>query len=141
MLRQGARVALVVLGGFTTVAATGGGLALAAGLEGDRFPLGLLLGTPFSTYLAPGLILAAVVGGSAAVATAATLCSERLGPRLCVLAGAILMGWIVGEVLILTAPEARSPIEVVYFGVGLLMAILGIASGWSESTAPARVVR
>jgi len=123
------RAALVALDGFTALTAIGGGIALAAGVEGDRFPVELLAGTPFSSYVAPGLILAVVVGGSAAAATAATLRSLRRGARVSTLAGGILMGWIVGEVAILQAPEARSLVEAMYSGIGLLMVGLGIV-GW-----------
>lgn len=132
VISQGMRVALVVLGGFTTVTATGGGLALAADIERSRLPIELLLGTPFSSYLVPGLTLAVAVGGSAAAATAATLCSRWLGPRLFTLAGAILVGWIVGEVIILQAPQARSWMEAAYLLVGLSMAGLGLACWLTE---------
>ncbi len=63
--------ALVGLSGFTALTAIGGGLALATGAEGGRFPIELLRETPFSSYVAPGLILAGVVGGTAALATTA----------------------------------------------------------------------
>jgi hypothetical protein len=43
--------------------AVAGGLALVTELESDRFPLKLLDGTPFSSYMLPGLILTAAVGG------------------------------------------------------------------------------
>src|SRR5207302_1496338 len=42
------------------------------------------------------------------------------------LAGTVLMGWIVGEVLILRAREARSWVEGSYFALGLLMATFGV---------------
>ena len=102
------RVALFAVDAFAAVSAVGGGIALATGLEGDRFPTDLLAGTPFRSYVIPGLILAGVVGGSATVAAAATLHSSQAGARASTLAGAVMMGWIVGEVLILRALAARS---------------------------------
>ena len=43
------------------------------------------------------------------------------------LAGAVMMGWIVGEILILKKPFSSRPwVEVFYFGVGLIMAVLGL---------------
>lgn len=86
------RVALVTVDAFAAVTAVGGGLALATGLEGDRFPAEWLRGTPFSSYVVPGLILAGVVGGRAAVAAAATLRHPRAGGRASLLAGVVLMG-------------------------------------------------
>jgi hypothetical protein len=138
---RGARVALTVIGGFVALTAVGGGIALATGAEGDRFPADLLAGTPFRSYLIPGLILAVVVGGSAAVATTATLRSPEAGARASLLAGVILMGWIVGEIVILRAPAVRltrpsiavpSWVEAVYFALGLVLVVLGVTIGRSE---------
>jgi hypothetical protein len=126
-----ARVALAALAGFVAVTAVGGGIALATRAETDRFPADLLEGTPFTSYLIPGLILAVVVGGSAAVATAATLRRPADGAWASLLAGVVMMGWIVGEVLIL-APSARSWIEAVYFALGLVMAGLALALGRAQ---------
>ena len=120
------RVALVGLDGFAALTAIAGGIALAAGLEAARFPAGWLAGTPFSSYLLPGLILAAVVGGSAAVATIEAVRSSRTGGRASMTAGVLLLGWIVGEVVILTdEADVISPAELVYLGVGLAMTVLG----------------
>lgn len=46
--------ALVGLDGFTALTALGGGLALVTGLEGDRFSVRLLRGTPFGAIWYPG---------------------------------------------------------------------------------------
>jgi hypothetical protein len=111
--------------GFTALTAVGGGLALVVGLERDRFPASLLRGTPFRSYKVPGLILAFLVGGSAAVATAAMLRSERLGARVSAIAGIVLVGWILGDVLLLRGPATRSWVELLYFAIGVLMVSLG----------------
>lgn len=129
MRGSGARFALFAVDAFVALTAIGGGLALATGLEGERFPAGLLAGTPFSSYVIPGLILAGAVGGSATVAAAALLRDPRASARASTLAGVILMGWIVGELLILRATAARSWIEALYFAIGLLMVALGLRLG------------
>jgi hypothetical protein len=54
------RVVLIIVDAVVAVTAVGGGIVLAAGLEGGRFPARWLKGTPFSSYLVPGLILAVV---------------------------------------------------------------------------------
>jgi hypothetical protein len=61
------RVVLVILDAVVGVTAVGGGIALAAGLEDGRHPAGWPKGTPFSSYLIPGLIraLAPALLGSA----------------------------------------------------------------------------
>lgn len=133
------RVGLFAVDTFAAMSAAGGGIALMAGLESGRFPLGWLKGTPFSSYVIPGLILAVAVGGSATVAAAATLRSPRAGARASLLAGVVMLGWIVGEVLILNQPSRPTRIEVFYFAAGLLMALLGLAVGrtdWKHAATP-----
>jgi hypothetical protein len=107
------RITLIVLDAFVGLTAIGGGIALATGLEGERYPVAWLRQTPFSTYVIPGLILALAVGGSAALATVATLARPEVGAWISILAGAILMGQIVGEILLLRRPVTG--IEVAYF--------------------------
>jgi hypothetical protein len=128
---KGARFALTAVDGFVALTAVGGGMALAIGAEDARFSANLLVGTPFRSYLIPGLILAVVVGGSAAIATVAGPFSPEAGARGSLVAGVVLMGWIVGEILILSATSAPSWIEVVYFSLGLVMAVLGLTLGLS----------
>ncbi len=118
------RVVLIMLDAVVAVTAVGGGIALAAGLEGERYPAQWLKGTPFSSYLIPGLILAVVVGGSAAAAAALTFTAPAVGAWVSVLAGAILMGQIAGEIQLLKQPITG--LEVAYFAVGLAMAALGL---------------
>lgn len=111
---------------FTALTATSGGIALAAGLEGGRLPRRLLKGTPFSSYVVPGLMLAGTVGGSSTLAALAMLRNPEIGARASVAAGGITMGWIAGEVLVLDRREARSWVEALYFAIGLTMAGLGL---------------
>jgi hypothetical protein len=129
MRAQGIRIALLVADVFVAVTAVIGGLALVTGLEGDRFPLKLLESTPFSSYVTPGLILMVVVGGSATIAVAALLRGLDRGAPASVVAGSLLMGWITGEVLILHQP---SWFEAFYFALGLTVAALGLAGGWTQ---------
>ena len=120
------RAVLVLLDALVALSAGGGGVALAFGFEGGRFAPDLLNGTPFASYVVPGLILAIVVGGSAAFAAATTALWPRVGPTASAGAGLVLMGWIAGEVLILSDPRARSWFEAIFFAVGLSMATLGL---------------
>lgn len=105
MKRDLKRIALFAADSFAALTAVGGGIALATGLEGDRFPPEYLEGTPFGGYVVPGLLLAGEVGGSATIAAVATLRSKETGGLTSMLAGATMMGWIVGEILILNQPS------------------------------------
>jgi hypothetical protein len=123
---MGSRGGLLVADGFVALTAVGGGVALATGLEGERFPLEMLHGTPFTSYVVPGLLLALVVGGSATAASLATIRSPMLGGIASVAAGAIMVGWIGGEALILDQPDAPTPTELLYAAVGGAMMLLGV---------------
>jgi len=121
------RAALIILDAVVGVTAVGGGIVLAGGLEDERFPAGWLKGTPFGSYLVPGLILAVVVGGSAAAAAALTLTIPPVGAWASALAGVILMGQIAGEIRLLKQPITG--IEAAYFAAGLAMVALGLTLG------------
>jgi hypothetical protein len=136
-----ARIALLAVDGFAAVTAVGGGMALALGLEGERFAPELLRGTPFRSYFVPGTLLAGVVGKSALWATIATAVHPRAGGAVSVVAGAVMMGWIAGEVAVLRSPEARSPVEAVYFGVGAAMTGLGLAVALRDAAGSAAAAR
>jgi hypothetical protein len=133
MRARNIRIALLIMDAFVAVTAAVGGLALVTGLEGDRFPLNLLESTPFSSYMVPGLILTVVVGGSASIAIAALLRGLDSGAPASIIAGAILMGWIIGEALLLHQP---SWFEAFYFALGVTMAALGLVGGWTQRDLP-----
>jgi hypothetical protein len=101
-------MALFAVDVCTAVTAVGGGIALASGLEGDRFPDEWLTGTPFRSYVVPGMLLVGVVGGSATLAAAVTVRNPRAGGLTSLLSGVIMMGWIVGEIRML---KQRSSVE------------------------------
>jgi hypothetical protein len=122
---------LFVANAFVALTAVPGGITLATGF--DKFPVAWLTGTPFSSYLVPGLILAVVVGGSAAVAVVVTLRSREAGALSSMLAGAIMLGWLVGERLIL--PSAAFPpqlwwLETIYIAAGLMMVLPPVVVWW-----------
>jgi hypothetical protein len=132
------RGTLIFLDGFAAVSALFGGLELETGWPA-QFPTSMLQGTPFSDYLIPGLLLGIVVGGSATVATAATIWSREAGAIWSFVAGSIMAGWIVGEVVILdalAANQAFSPyfwLQPFYFVVGMAMVLLALRlapGGW-----------
>src|SRR5688572_1397971 len=83
------RAALVAVSGFSAVNAVAGGIGLL--VNGLGVPREQLQGTPFDSFTVPGLLLAIVVGGSMAVATA---CSWRKVPwagNAAVVAGSVML--------------------------------------------------
>ena len=126
---------------FVALTAVFGGITVAAGV--DKFPPAWLTGTVFSSYLIPGLILAVVVGGSATAAMFATLCERDAGTLYSGVAGGILLGWLVGERLILP-PVAFSPqfwwLEAIYVAAGIMMLVPAAGVRWADHKSPSRPV-
>jgi hypothetical protein len=123
--RTPSRLVLIAVNGIVAITAIGGGLALVLGLEQANYGPELLEGTPFSSYLWPGLILAIVVGGSAASATVESIRSTAAGGLLSMVAGAALIGWIVGEMILLEQPSEPTPVEILYLLAGFTMMAMG----------------
>ena len=121
-----ATVGLLVLLG---IGALGGGIALVARPDGSilQMPTSLLAGSPFPDFLGPGLILGGLFGlGSLAVATLG-LRSVRLAPFLAFAIGCGQVIWIVVEVAII---GSLSIVHVIYFGIGLAIAVAAVPWGW-----------
>lgn len=103
-----------------------------------QFPIENLKPTPFSDYTVPGLILGIIVGGSALVAAWETLRSASAGALASFVAGLIMMGWIIGEYILVPAVrvglnEPASWLQPLMFVIGLAMLVLGIRvapGGW-----------
>ena len=113
---------------FGAVSAVSGGIALLAGTV--QFPAEWLAGTIFSSYTIPGLILAVVVGGSQLVALYAGLRRPRWAEVATGVAGAILAGWIIGEILIVgSEPGIMRALQAIYALNGLLEMMLGVRYG------------
>jgi hypothetical protein len=129
-----ARIAIGVPEAFIALSAIGGGIALLAGTYQDgvlreaggraQFPLEWLQHTPFSDYTIPALILMIGVGGSSLIAAVLIFTGREEVVLASVVAGLIMAGFIVGEVVMLR--QGISWIEGLYFGLGL--AISGLAA-------------
>ena len=116
----------IAVSGFAALSAVAGSVMVISGWP-YAFPLSWLRGTPFGSYVVPGLILGVVVGGSATLAMVAALRNTNDGPGLSVLAGFVMMGWVVGEIALLHATMGGfTPLWPLYFGVGLAMTVLGL---------------
>jgi len=128
------RIAIGVPTAFNALSAIGGGIALLAGTYKDgvlieaggraQFPLEWLQNTPFSDYTIPALILTIGVGGSSLIAAVLVFTGREEGVLASVVAGLIMVGFIVGEVVMLK--QGISWIEGLYSGLGLL--ISGLAA-------------
>jgi hypothetical protein len=122
---KGLRLVIGVITGFIALTAIGGGIALLTGAEGARFPLEWLEGTPFNDYTIPALLLTIAVGGSSLAACISLFRNLKNGSVLSLVAGNMMVGFIVVEVLILKqVPPGPTPIEQIYFVLGFTTILL-----------------
>ena len=120
MQHKKTRITIGIIAGFIALTAIGGGIAILTGV--DPFPPEWLVGTPFPDYTMPALILSVVVGGSALVAAIFIFMRGNKGILAAMAAGIIMMGYIIVEVIILKqVPPGPTGIEMMYFGLGLLL--------------------
>ena len=128
------RLAIGIAEAFIALTAIAGGVLMLAGSyqngvlieAGGRgqFPLQWLVNTPFTDYTIPALILAICVGGSSLIGAVTIFTGREIGVVVSLLAGLILAGYTVVEVVMLG--QGISWVEGLYFGLGLL--ITGLAS-------------
>lgn len=98
------------------------------GGTGSRYaPLTLLLGTPFTTFLVPGLLLLVVVGGLNLAATIALLRRASLAGDLALTAAGAIAVWIVAEMALMRAVQ---PLHVIYALVSLLCLVVAVRAAW-----------
>lgn len=101
---------------FNGVTAVGGGLALMTGWI--PAPASWVRDTDFTSSYFPGVILMAVVGGSSLVAAAA-LAKRTDGWQLAsIVAGSVMVFWIVGEI---ASIRAFHVLQVIYLVTGALV--------------------
>lgn len=118
---------LVTLLMFGAVSAFGGAV-LGIGFHGAGVPLELLAGTPFPSFVVPGLILGVVVGGTQLAAAVTVLIRSQWGLLMAAMAGFGMIIWIYTELAII----GYSWLQSIYFGLGiieliLVLALLGLA--------------
>ncbi|MCD4851583.1 hypothetical protein LN996_12240 [Arthrobacter sp. AK01] len=94
-----------------------------------QLPVEYLDGSPFSSYLVPGLLLAVIVGGSHTVAFVLLFRRRGLASMAAATAGYSILVWIFVQMALIPF----SALQAAYFGaglaeVGLLLLLLGVAS-------------
>lgn len=118
------RLVLLVLTAFCVVSAAAGFLYLAPG-GAEAFPLEFLDGTPFDSYLWPGVILLVLVGGPQLLAFVVLVRRRASAAFWAAVAGFALVIWIIAEQLLFGVPNT-SPLwpptallQIAYAGIGL----------------------
>jgi hypothetical protein len=113
-------------------ALVGGGLFILAP-DGHLIgiPLKMLAGTPFHSFLVPGLVLFTFVGVAPLVAAAITARRQAIAPLAALAVGVTLMGWITVEMVIFAGPT--SLLWAFYLVLGTVIAAIGVAWWRSDS--------
>ena len=119
---------------FHALSAVGGEIALAAG--GLGVPTVLLRHTPFDSFVVPGTFMAAVIGGSATIGASALLAHGRRALVTSAATGAIMVGWIAGETVLV---EGFSWLQGLYLITGSIVVAASIRM--SQATTPAPTAR
>ena len=117
--------ALGALQAFIGLGALGGGFMLVRDPSGIALglPMSLLEGSPFSDFLIPGIFLLAVNGVGSMIGAGLSFTRRRYAQELAIVLGAILVGWIVIQVIII---RSFSGLHILYFILGMVELGIGL---------------
>jgi hypothetical protein len=94
-------------------------------------PLKMLAGTPFHSFLVPGLLLFTFVGVAPIAAAVITSRRPAIGPLAALAVGVTLMGWITVEMVVFAG--LTSLLWAFYMVLGTVIAAVGVAWWRSDS--------
>jgi hypothetical protein len=117
---------------FLGIGALFGGGALIVAPDGHLLgmPVKLLAGSPFPSFLVPGIILFGLVGVAPILAAAITLRRQVLAPLAAVAVGLTLIGWVSVEMVVLAGLGSLA--WTIYLVLGASIAAIGV--GWWRSS-------
>ena len=112
-------IGLGALQAFIGLGALGGGFMLVRDPSGSALgvPLSLLEGSPFPDFLIPGMFLLAVNGVGSMIGAGLSFTRRRYAQEIAIVLGAILVAWIVIQVVII---RSFSWLHVLYFILGVV---------------------
>lgn len=111
---------------FLGITALVGGYLLISDPSGEalKMPLELLNGTPFGSYLFPGIILLLTSGLSGLIIAWLTIKKVKAYPVWIILQGVVLLIWLSAE-LVLNSDFYTPHLHLPYYAVGALLVIFG----------------
>jgi len=117
---------------FLAIGALFGGGAFILAPDGHLLgmPAKLLAGSPFPSFLVPGIVLFTFVGIAPLVAAAITVRRHALAPMAAIGVGFTLIGWVSVEMVVLAGLGSLA--WAVYLVLGASIAAVGVA--WWRST-------
>ena len=118
-------IVLGALQAFIGLGAMGGGFMLVSDPSGSALglPLSFLDGSPFADFLIPGIFLLAVNGVGSMIAAGLSFTRRRYAQEIAIVLGAILVTWIVIQVVIISSFHW---LQVLYFILGVVELGIGL---------------
>jgi hypothetical protein len=112
---------------FLGVGALFGGGALILAPDGHLLgmPTTILSGSPFPSYLVPGIVLFTLVGLAPLLAAALTIRRQAFAPIAAIAVGLTLIGWVCVEMVILAGPGSLA--WALYLVLGVCIGAIGVA--------------
>ncbi len=118
---------LMILMLFQGLSGIAGGIGILLDPTGKfmQIPLEWLQGSPFSTYVIPGIVLFAVLGLFPLAVFFGLLKQRRLAWYAALLIGIALMIWLAVEIMVI-GYQPQPPLQVIYglVGIGILTTVL-----------------
>ncbi|MCD4692399.1 MAG: hypothetical protein K8R79_05765 [Calditrichales bacterium] len=116
---------LGLLQAFIGIGAMGGGFMLVKDPSGSALgvPLSLLEGSPFPNFLIPGIFLLAVNGVGSMIGAGLSFTRRRYAQEIAIVLGAILVAWILIQVVII---KSFSWLHILYFILGVVELGIGL---------------
>ena len=107
------------------IGAIGGGFMLVKDPTGNALgiPLSFLEGSPFTDYLIPGIFLLVVNGVGSLVGAGISFAGRRFAKEIAIVLGAVLIAWIVIQVIIISS---IGWLHAIYFVLGVVELGIGI---------------
>jgi peptidoglycan/LPS O-acetylase OafA/YrhL len=90
-----------------------------------------LAGSPFTSYLVPGVVLFFVIGVGPLVTAALSWRRHRWAPVLAMAVGAALLTWMAVEIAIVGYTH-QPPLQAIYIALGVAIVLVGV--GWHRQT-------
>ena len=118
-------IGLGALQAFIGLGALGGGFMLVRDPSGSalELPMSLLEGSPFPDFLIPGIFLLAVNGVGSMIGAGLSFTRRRYAQEIAIVLGAILVAWIVIQVVIISSFHW---LHVLYFILGVVELGIGL---------------
>ena len=128
----------VVLEIFLGLGALFGGGALILAPDGHLLgmPTSLLAGSPFHSFLLPGIVLFTFIGIAPLLAATITIRRQALAPAAAVAVGLALIGWVSVEMVVLAGLGSLA--WALYLVLGASIAAIGVA--WWRSSPRAETI-